>query len=101
MEDIQPAFVVHCADLSNRKMFYIQVFEGPPSSQSFKVFNENDEEIETVGLLQLQFSDASETYQALFSTASFEASPSPMQLSIVGIQSWSNSKNSNGTNFQS
>lgn len=99
MNEIQPAFVAHCADVSSRKTFYIQVFEGPPSSQSFKVFDENDQEIETVGLLQLQFSDVSETYQALLSTASFKDSPSPMKLNIIGIQPWL--KNSNGSCSQS
>lgn len=102
MNETQPAFVAHCADLTNRKMFYIQVCEGPPSSRSFKVFDENDHEVETIGSLSLQFSDVSETYKAVVGIRNPDGIYCPTYLNIVGIQPWlKNSKNSNGTNFQS
>lgn len=92
--EVQPAFVVHCSDVDSRKLFYIHVYEGPPSSKSFKVFDSNDKEIQGVSLLNLQFADVSEQYRAIMATPD-----GPMQLNIVGIQPWLNP--SNGRNSQS
>jgi hypothetical protein len=94
--EVQPAFVAHCSDVNNRKLYYIHVFEGPPSSQSFKVFDENDREVKTIGVLNLGFSDVSETYRALVNTPD-----GPLQLNIVGIQPWLNPNILNGESSQS
>lgn len=90
-DDIRPAFVVHCSDIPNRKLYFIQVFQRPsptptPTSiigKSFKVFDENDNEIKTIGLLNLQFSDVSKTYNAIVNTES-----GVIPLNIIGIQPW-------------
>tara|TARA_R110000868_G_scaffold45841_3_gene151808 strand:- start:1062 stop:1373 length:312 start_codon:yes stop_codon:yes gene_type:complete len=90
-DDIRPAFVVHCSDILNRKLYFIHVFQRPsptptPTSiigKSFKVIDENDNEIKTIGLLNLQFSDVSKTYNAIVNT---EGGVIP--LTIIGIQPW-------------
>ena len=82
-DNMKPAFVVHCSDIDNRKLYFIQVFEGLLTGKSFKVLDENDNEVPTIGLLNLQFSDVSKTHNALINTTN-----GVIALNIIGIQPW-------------
>lgn len=87
--EVQPAVVYHCSDLDNRKFYYIQIFEGPPSSQSFRVFDELDQQLPAVTFVKLLFNDVSESYRAVVTYMN-----GTLKLNIVGVVPWV--KTSNG-----
>ncbi len=81
--EIEPAVVIHCSDVENRKFYYIHIFEGPPSSPTFKVFDDLDHELPGVALVNLCYSDVAERYRAL---VNYEKGT--IELNIIGTTPW-------------
>ena len=99
--EVQPAVVIHCADIDKRKFYYIHILEGSPDPPSFVVYDELDELLPGVILVGLHYNNVSK-----HGRATITYSEGILELAILRTEPWIKNlptveQNSNGKNSQS